>query len=48
MDRVTIYSFLVLAMVLCLPVISHYLRRYPRLLRLIYYLLLAVYLFANL
>ena len=48
MDRVTIYSFLVLAMVLSLPLISHYLRRYPRLLRLINYLLLTVYLFANL
>ena len=35
-------------MVLTLPVISHWLRRYPRLLRWLNYGLLAVYLFANL
>lgn len=48
MDQVTFYSFLVLMMVLLLPVSSHYLRRYPRLVRRINNLLLAVYLFANL
>lgn len=48
MDRVTFYSFLVLCMVLCLPVISHYLRRYPKLLKYINYFLLFVYFFANL
>lgn len=48
LDRVTFYSFLVLCMVLCLPVISHYLRRYPKLLKYINYFLLFVYFFANL
>ncbi|MGN0779012.1 MAG: VanZ family protein [Aristaeellaceae bacterium] len=47
-DRVTFYSFVVLAMVLMLPVISHRLRRYPRLLRWLNDGLLAVYLLANL
>ncbi|MDO4483111.1 MAG: VanZ family protein [Clostridia bacterium] len=47
MDKVTFFSGVVLAMVLALPVVSHLLRRYPRLLSFINYLLLAVYLFAN-
>ncbi len=47
MDRVTAYSFLVLAMVLALPVISHMLRKRPIALKYINYIILAVYLFAN-
>ena len=48
MDKVTAYSFLILAMVLALPVISHMLRKRPVALKYTNYLILAAYLFANL
>ena len=48
MDRVSYYSFVIIAMVLSLPIISHFLRRSPRLLKWSNYIILAVYLFANL
>lgn len=48
MDKITIYSFLILAMTLALPVLSHVLRERPRALKYANYLILIVYLFANL
>lgn len=48
MDKVTAYSFLILAMVLTLPVISHTLRKRPTALKYTNYIILAVYIFANL
>lgn len=48
MDKVTVYSFVILAMVLALPVISHMLRKRPVMLKYTNYVILAVYLFANL
>ena len=48
MDKVTIYSFLILAMVLMLPVISHILRKRPLALKYTNYIILGIYLFANL
>ena len=48
MDKVTAYSFLILAMVLALPVISHMLRKRPVALKYANWLILGVYLFANL
>ena len=47
MDKVTAYSFLILGMVLTLPVISHLLRERPVALKYTNYIILAVYLFAN-
>ena len=47
MDRVTFYTFTVLAMVLGLPIVSHQLRRRPSVFRYINYILLGIYLFAN-
>lgn len=48
MDKVTFYSFVILAMVLALPVISHVLRGQPGMLKYTNYIILGVYLLANL
>ena len=47
MDKVTAYSFLILAMMLALPVISHMLRKRPVMLKYTNYIILAAYLAAN-
>ena len=48
MDRVSYYSFVIIAMVLALPILSHILRRSSRLLKWCNLIILGVYMFANL
>ena len=48
MDEVTRISIFVLGFALCLPLLSRLLQRWPRLLRFGKYMVLAVYIFANL
>ena len=48
MDRISFYSIIIVAMILALPVLSHFLRERPGVLQWSNLLILGVYLFANL